>query len=516
MRAINVLLAILVSVLIGALVLELGLRLMGKAPQPTINRFDPVLGWSKTPNSTGHRKTSEFDVTYTINEQGLRDDPMPSPAKPAGAYRVVVLGDSFVLGYTVDRHDLFVDQLEDWWTSEGRNVDVVNAGTEGWSTDQEVLWLQKNGAQFQPDLVLLCTYENDLFWNSQNRYLKFPKPRFNPSGVLEPAQLVDPGTSGWFQKLALGKTISDFGMKTWTWSPDGSRRLPGEYGAFWTTPPEFMVDAIARTRGALLALDGECKKLGASLLVAPIPGKVAIQPEARNGLANALGASEGVWSPDQPVETVLALCKDLGIRAVDARAAMRDAQAREGDLYFANDWHFNPDGNRAFAGFLHGEIEKAGLFPAAFAAQRAGTIPEAPPKTKRVPAWVFWYAGLWLVFGTIFTRMYRDWPAWKGYLGVAVMLGLVFAIAVGGSTLLGKLPPQYGRAFLVVFLGGLFVFIAYKLGRRLSTISELLVAFTRRGHWYLMPLVVVLLSIGSLLVVAASSPLVAPFIYTLF
>ncbi|MEO6710106.1 MAG: DUF5989 family protein [Planctomycetota bacterium] len=37
-----------------------------------------------------------------------------------------------------------------------------------------------------------------------------------------------------------------------------------------------------------------------------------------------------------------------------------------------------------------------------------------------------------------------------------------------------------------------------------------------RGHWYLMPLLVVLLSIGSLLVVAASSPLIAPFIYTLF
>ena len=31
-----------------------------------------------------------------------------------------------------------------------------------------------------------------------------------------------------------------------------------------------------------------------------------------------------------------------------------------------------------------------------------------------------------------------------------------------------------------------------------------------------MPLLVVLLTVGSLLVVAASSPLVAPFIYTLF
>jgi hypothetical protein len=66
--------------------------------------------------------------------------------------------------------------------------------------------------------------------------------------------------------------------------------------------------------------------------------------------------------------------------------------------------------------------------------------------------------------------------------------------------------------FVLVVLG----FVGWKLGRRLATIAELFRSFTLRGHWYLMPLVVVLLTIGSLLVVAASSPLIAPFIYTLF
>jgi hypothetical protein len=66
------------------------------------------------------------------------------------------------------------------------------------------------------------------------------------------------------------------------------------------------------------------------------------------------------------------------------------------------------------------------------------------------------------------------------------------------------------------FVLGILGFVAWKLGRRLGTIAELFRSFTLRGHWYLMPLVVVLLTIGSLLVVAASSPLIAPFIYTLF
>ena len=78
------------------------------------------------------------------------------------------------------------------------------------------------------------------------------------------------------------------------------------------------------------------------------------------------------------------------------------------------------------------------------------------------------------------------------------------------------LPSSIADYVLAVLLLVLFGFIAYKLGRRLGTILELMKAFTLRGHWYLMPLVVVLLTIGSLLVVAASSPIIAPFIYTLF
>jgi len=92
----------------------------------------------------------------------------------------------------------------------------------------------------------------------------------------------------------------------------------------------------------------------------------------------------------------------------------------------------------------------------------------------------------------------------------------VFTIALGGGWLLGKIPAAYASWILLAFVLGLFGFIFAKLGRRLGTILELFACFVGRGHWYLIPLVVVLLSVGSLLVVAASSPLVAPFIYTLF
>ena len=66
MRSFNVALAILVSILLATGVLEVGLRVLGMGPQPTINRFDPSLGWSKTPGATSVRKTRECTVHTAI------------------------------------------------------------------------------------------------------------------------------------------------------------------------------------------------------------------------------------------------------------------------------------------------------------------------------------------------------------------------------------------------------------------------------------------------------------------
>jgi hypothetical protein len=156
------------------------------------------------------------------------------------------------------------------------------------------------------------------------------------------------------------------------------------------------------------------------------------------------------------------------------------------------------------------------MFPSDHAAITAGDFPDETHEGG-VPTWLLVFAGLWLVLGTAYAVSYRrEQPVVTGFLCVGALLAAVFTIVLGGSWLVGKLPHALYPWFVLLFLAVVLGFVAWKLGRRLGTIAELLRAFTLRGHWYLMPLVVVLLSIGSLLVVAASSPLIAPFIYTLF
>lgn len=528
MRALNVLLALAVSVLIGFAVLEGGLHLIPAFRTPVkILEFDPVTGWSKIPGLDATRRVAGEKVHFEINENGLRDDPGVGPGKEENTFRVLMLGDSFVEGYTVNRSDLFVDQLERWWRAEERRVDVVNAGTEAWSTDQEVMWFLENGKAYDPDLVLLFPYENDFWWNGQGAYVTGQqKPLFTPDGRPEDRQLVETPTRspGALATLRLFKLLraelQPLARRLRGESSETPFVLNDEFKVLLDEVPADLQDALARTEGCLMALKEGCRLIGADLIVVPIPSKSAIDKDERawfDQYEHGMGGQyEGRWSPDRPVNLFLEMAREHEIEALDPRAALAAANA-QGKLYHheAVEWHFNATGNSAFAHYLHDELDRRAFFPAAHRARTTVAMPEAESEGG-VPTWLLLYGALWVVLGTTYVVTYPKEPKGLGFLSVGGLLAVVFTIILLGGYLVGKLPASLGPWIVGLFVLVVLGFVGWKLGRRTGTIVELLKAFTLRGHWYLMPLVVVLLTIGSLLVVAASSPLIAPFIYTLF
>ena len=90
--------------------------------------------------------------------------------------QTVLSGELAALDRTLD--DLFVDLVERTLRADGRDVEVLNGGTEGYSTDQELVWLRSQGLALQPDVVVLCFYQNDVYWCGQGSYAGLPKPRF--------------------------------------------------------------------------------------------------------------------------------------------------------------------------------------------------------------------------------------------------------------------------------------------------------------------------------------------------
>jgi hypothetical protein len=214
---------------------------------------------------------------------------------------------------------------------------------------------------------------------------------------------------------------------------------------------------------------------------------------------------------------MVAAAKEAGLTVVEPREAMIAASdGGDRQLYFVRDWHTNADGNRVLAK----EIDATLALP-----QFLGAPPkEAPPLSLPVSpeqAGTFWrnaaiLLAIWLVLGTLYVRRFPAEGALRSYGSVGALVLSVTAIVVLLTFLASILPLWIGRWVSTVVIVGILGAALWYLRERLPVMGELFGTFVRRGQWYMLPVLVGLLSLGGLLVVAASSPWLAPFIYTLF
>ncbi len=509
----------IVTLALAGLALEGVMRLCGLRPIVTINEPDRELGWVKRRDCTTRKVTSEFDITFAVNRLGLRGDADLTREKPAGTQRVLFVGDSFVLGYAVDRRDHFVDLVGQALTADGRSIQALNGGTEGYSSDQEVLWLQKEGLSFAPDVVVACFYQNDVFWNGQRSYTGLPKPRFAPDGTLEPQTGDAPPPRGWFAThSAIGGLLDNlaasrrYGAQL-QWR-SGPVVLEHDQVVVLKTPPNELADCWKRTEACFRKLKEVCDSAGTKLLFVAIPAREEIEPGAKESYAQATGLAAAQIDPITPAEKALSTARRQSLAVLDPRPALA-AAAKEGTkLYFTKDWHVNPAGSRVLGRAIYEKLRDPQLLGGGTKAAGLAVFTTQPSRSR--PTWPFVVAAIWLALSTIYAISYRDESKAAAFLKVGAMVGSVVLIVVGFGALVRLLGPDVGRWTALAIVVAVVGYVGWKMLPKLTIIREVYVAFLRNGQWYMIPLLVAMLSIGGLLVVASSSPFIAPFIYTLF
>ncbi|MCA8966512.1 MAG: SGNH/GDSL hydrolase family protein [Planctomycetes bacterium] len=96
------------------------------------------------------------------NSLGYRG-PEIAKSKPAGTFRILVLGDSVAYGTGVDEEVTFLRRWEVELNASGRGrFEVVNTGHPMYDTTQELAILRDEGLALEPDLVLLVYVVNDI------------------------------------------------------------------------------------------------------------------------------------------------------------------------------------------------------------------------------------------------------------------------------------------------------------------------------------------------------------------
>lgn len=175
---------VIASTLLGYLLVEAGYRVLqyramlrdivaaATVQIPTDGRpssvYDPFTGYRYRPGIEVGPATAPFPVHYRTNSHGLiarEDFPV---AKPAGEYRIGVVGDSFTANVTSTQRwtDVLEDALNasaDWRNSVGgRRTRVINFGLDGIGTVQFGAVAERVALPFDLDLLIVNMIRNDL------------------------------------------------------------------------------------------------------------------------------------------------------------------------------------------------------------------------------------------------------------------------------------------------------------------------------------------------------------------
>lgn len=147
---------------------EVGLRILplGKFRSSPFRQYDPQLGIALIPNMDVVHSRGCFTGHVITNRWGFRDRDRTLD-KPAGDFRIALIGDSVVEGAHVNPDQVVNIQMERQLQSLGyRNVEVMNFAVEGIGTTQEYLLYEQRVRPFHPDLVLATFSDNDVMNNS--------------------------------------------------------------------------------------------------------------------------------------------------------------------------------------------------------------------------------------------------------------------------------------------------------------------------------------------------------------
>ncbi|MBT6296038.1 MAG: SGNH/GDSL hydrolase family protein, partial [Nitrospina sp.] len=127
--------------------------------------IERVLIFYSTEDKDNYGFTTEFKKKYIrYNKYGYRDYEY-NLKKKEGVFRIIVLGDSQTFGHGIkDLNNTWVKKLEKKLIESVGNtsIEVLSISGPGWNSDTYLYELFKNGFKFNPDLVILAYYHNDI------------------------------------------------------------------------------------------------------------------------------------------------------------------------------------------------------------------------------------------------------------------------------------------------------------------------------------------------------------------
>ena len=334
------------------LLLEISLRLIW--PQiflphpPGMYSTDKDMGFVHTPGFEGEFKSSEFHISLAINENGLRGKDLRPLAK--NSVRVLCLGDSFTWGYGCNDDETYPAVLEQVLQGHYSHLDVqvLNAGVSGYGNDEELEFMKKRAASLKPNLVIVQFFAGNDFDDNllpANQHIKIRDGMLYH--VCQEGERRHPIWLNALNRLKrkshlvhlVSNRLGYLAMRTGLLA--SLERSSSKY---------FTEEDGARTKDLLIQIARVSEAIGAKTLFVFVPDKIQILSKPKDPLRAAFVVQAAARETNSPwVDLTPELVKRDDLDS----------------LYFVQDAHWSPNGNKWVAQFLANKIDALDLLPGA-------------------------------------------------------------------------------------------------------------------------------------------------------
>ena len=349
------------------------------SPTPALYvEHDPLLGWRHRPGA----RAEFFLGSYAINSLGLRDEERDY-APTNGAQRILILGDSFAEGFSVRFEDCVSQVLQRQLRATGYNVDVINGGVVGYSTDQEYLFYKREASRYGARIVVLLFFYNDILANAEDSVGAVPKPRLSwedrsfrllndpvpprvrpaPSGAhAHPPYPLGSAALEWIRKrLSASPVAYRASARLGLWAVPEPGPPPEDLKVYKRRTPRAERQAWIATTRLLEALKEEVTAHGGRLLVTYVPSKMEVSERDWGLTRLEYGLDAAQWDRRQVARDLAGAGESVGYPVLDLTEALEKADnPLLGGPYHDHGGHWNALGHRVAAESVGRFLRKEG------------------------------------------------------------------------------------------------------------------------------------------------------------
>jgi hypothetical protein len=350
------------SLAVSLLLLEVGLRLFLFEHSPLnldIYRLDEHGLLGLRPGVTRRQVSPEWDVTVTINAEGLRDRSKPVLGRNG---LILAVGDSMQFGWGVELSQSYLYLVEEGLASD--SVRVVKAGIPGTGTSDQARWLQAYGNRYSPRLVIVSFFVGNDFVDCQMGGV--PQQFTVQHGLMVRRTLDNEGgfrlseVTDWLKRSSMVAQLT--AQLVWTlqqrFIPAKDRRIPGLTAQdkwLWEffkihlreLPPETK-QGIDLGLAALDEIHGWAEQRGIPVLLIVIPRSFQVFEWDLAKFLDAYRLTNEQLDLDRPQRVLREWASARSVSVLDLLPGFREYHRAHPDdlLYHHPDSHLNVNGHR--------------------------------------------------------------------------------------------------------------------------------------------------------------------------